>query len=102
LYRVFPSCTLVSFVVNCVLLPPGTIHKAPDAVFQVDNIEVYKQAERFATQLELGKELGLMDGRDRVHRLNFDYNQILDQQINAIPQFELHAAINHRQTNLTG
>jgi hypothetical protein len=38
------------------------VHKTPDAIFQVDNIEVYKQSNGFATKLQVRKYLGLMTG----------------------------------------
>src|SRR2546426_6370726 len=46
------------------LLPARSAHEALDAVLQMDNIEVYKQAKRFATELQVRKYLGLMDRRD--------------------------------------
>jgi len=41
----------------------------------MDNIEVYKQAKGFATELEVRKYLGLMDRRDGIHRLDLDDHQ---------------------------
>ena len=44
-----------AFVVDCFSLPPWTVHKSSDAVFQMHNIEVYKQPEGFATELKVRK-----------------------------------------------
>ena len=42
--------------------------QAFDAVFQVDNIEVYKQFDGFTTELEIGKNLRVKD--TKVHEVN--------------------------------
>jgi hypothetical protein len=56
----FPSWDFVSFVVNALLFPASAAHRAPDVIFQMDNTEVYKQSQRFATELQVRKESGLM------------------------------------------
>src|SRR5438034_415459 len=58
--------------------PQLAVHEAPDAVLQMDKIEVYKQAKGFATELQVRKYLGLMDKRDGIRRLDHD-DQILLQ-----------------------
>jgi hypothetical protein len=63
----------VSFVVNA-LFPISSVHEALDTVLQVDNIEVYKQSERFATEFEVRKDLSLMDRSDGLDRLNLYYH----------------------------
>jgi hypothetical protein len=47
--------TFVSFVVIA-LFPAGAVHKAPYAIFQMYNIEVYKQSDGFTTELEVRKD----------------------------------------------
>jgi hypothetical protein len=42
------------------LLPAGPVHKPLDSVLQVNNIEVYKQAEGFATEFEVGNHLSMV------------------------------------------
>ena len=52
----------------------------------MDNIEVYKQSERFATQFEVRKYLGLMDRRDCIDRLDFYHQKTLDKQVDTITE----------------
>jgi hypothetical protein len=72
----------VSFVVKASLFPAGAVPKALDAVSQVHNLEVYKQSERFATQLEVG-EIG-------VHGLGFDDDEIFDPQVDPASRHHRH------------
>src|ERR1700757_617933 len=51
-----PSCASWSR-----LPPPRPIHEAPDAILQMHHIEVYKQCQRITTQLQVRKDLCLMD-----------------------------------------
>jgi len=37
----------------------------------MNNIEVYKEADRFTTQLKVRKYLGLMNWRDGIYGLDF-------------------------------
>ena len=64
-----PSCNFVSFVVTRFYFQPVPLYKSLDAVFQMDNIEVYKQSDGFTTELEVRKNLGVMDGRDGFDRM---------------------------------
>jgi len=41
----------------------------------MDNIEVYKQAKGFATELQVRKYLGLMDRRDAIYRFELGDDQ---------------------------
>ena len=43
-----------------------------------------------------------MDRGDFVHGFDFDHDQILDQQVDAVTQFQPNPAINDRQADLTG
>jgi len=43
------------------LFPVRTLHKSLDSVFQVNNIEVYKQPDGFATKFEVGNHLSMVD-----------------------------------------
>ncbi len=53
-------------MVYAFLFPSSAVDEAPDAVFQMHNIEVYKQSKGFATELKVRKGLGLMDRRHEV------------------------------------
>jgi len=82
-------CAFVSLVVEKFLLPPRSVHKAFEAILEMNNIEVYKQSNGFATELKVRKDLGLMDRGDCVNGLNLHYDQVLNQQVHAIAQIEL-------------
>jgi hypothetical protein len=66
----------------------------------MNNIEVYKQSKRFATEFEVRKELGLMHGRDGVHRLQFNDYQVFYQQVHSPSKVQLHPAIHDGKRDL--
>lgn len=90
----------MSLVVYAFLFPSSAVDEAPDAVFQVDYMEVYKQSERFATQLQVRKELGLMDRAKSVHGFDFDYDKIGDNEVHAIAKVKLLASIHYWKAHL--
>jgi len=67
----------------------------------MDNIEVYKQSQRFATQLQVRKDLSLMDRGDRVHGLEFNNDEVLDEQIDPVSEVQPYAIVVNRQTDLS-
>jgi len=83
------------------LLPSCAIHKAPDAIFEVNNIEVYKQAQGFTTEFQVRKELGLMNGRDSFDRLDLDCHQVFSHQIHAVTKFD-DLPVHNWETDLRG
>ena len=94
------GATLLSFVVNRLYLQPTPFYKPPDAILQMRNIEVYKQTERFATELKVRKNLRLMYRRDGIDRLQFNNHEILDEKIDAIAEVQLHVVMKDRQASL--
>jgi hypothetical protein len=66
----------------------------------MNHVEVYKQSNRFATELEVRKYLRLVDRSEGIHRLKFDYDQIFDQQINSIASLEFNAVVNDWKRDL--
>jgi len=67
-------------------LPSSAVYKSSDAVFQVGNIEVYEKSEGSSTQFQVGNDLRLMNRCNRVHGLQFDDDQILNQEINSVTE----------------
>ena len=67
----------------------------------MDNIEVYKQCNGFATQLKVRKDLGLMDRGDCFNGFNLHYDEVLNQQVHTIAQIELVPAIDNWQSHLS-
>src|SRR5207248_11534815 len=99
--------SIKSSVTSCpswllLLLPARSVHKAPDTVFQMDSIEVYKQAKGFATELQVRKYLGLMDWRDGIYGLDFYDYEIFNDKIHFITELHLDSAIHNRKRNLRG
>lgn len=81
-------------------VPSGSVHKTLDAVFQMDNVEVYKQSDGFTTELEIRKHLRAVNGGNRIDRLQFDYNQVFDEQIVPGTRFEFDAIVNDGKRDL--
>jgi hypothetical protein len=68
----------------------------------MNDIEVYKQSGRFATELEVGNDLGVVDRTDGVDRLDFNDNHVFDEEVESAAGVELNAAIFDRNRNLSG
>src|SRR5215469_7338628 len=96
----FPSCNLRDLC-GYLLLPASPVYETPNAILEMHNIEVYKQSQRFATQLQVRKDLGLMDRGERVYGFQFNNDEILDEQIDPISEIQLHAIVINRQTDLS-
>jgi len=86
-------------VVNSVTSIP-CVYESFDAVFQVSNIEVYEKSEGSSTEFQVGNDLRLMNGSNRVHRFQFDDDQIFHQEIDSVAEIQLNAIVNHGQANL--
>jgi hypothetical protein len=52
-------------------------------------IEVYKEAKRFATELQVRKELGPMDRADSVYGFDLNDDQAGNEQVHTIAKFSL-------------
>src|SRR3546814_6756433 len=64
------------------------------------DIEVDQQSDRLLGQLQIGKQLGFVDRRDPLDRLQFHYDRVLHQQIDPVPGVDLHAVIDDGQNGL--
>jgi hypothetical protein len=49
-----------------------------------------------AAQPEIGKQLGLVDRRDRFHRPDLNYNLVGDHKVHPVAAIELDAFVNDR------
>jgi len=76
------------------LLPSRAVYESFDAVFQVSNIEVYEKSEGSSTEFQVGNDLRLMNGSNRVHRFQFDDDQIFHQEIDSVAEIQLNAIVN--------
>jgi hypothetical protein len=82
------------------VLPPGAVYKALNTILQVNNIEVYKQSQGFATQFDVQKNMGVMYWCDGVHRLQCNDDQVFNEQVDAITEFELDSAVEDWRADL--
>jgi hypothetical protein len=89
------SCLCETFVTFAVtfLLPASSIHESSDAILEMNNIEVYKHSQRFTTQLQVRKDLSLMDRGDRVYGLEVNDKEILDKQIDPVSEVQPYAIV---------
>jgi len=90
----------VSLVVYAFLFPSSAVDEAPDAILQMYYIEVYKEAKRFATEFQVRKELGLMDRAKRVHRFDFDYYEVGNNEVHSITKLKFPASIHYGKADL--
>ncbi len=65
------------------------------------NIEVSERAHRYARMLQIGQELSVVDGRQRLNGFELYYQLILNNHIQAIAAIELNSLIGNWQRTLT-
>jgi len=68
----------------------------------VGHVEVDQQAYIAATEADIGKKLGLADRINRFYTLNLYEDEIFDDQIETVAQFDALAVIDHGESNLAG
>jgi hypothetical protein len=66
----------------------------------VNNIEVYKQFLGFATQFDVQKNMGVLYWCDSVHRLQCNDDQVFNEQVDAVTEFELDSAVEDWRADL--
>jgi hypothetical protein len=58
------------------------------------NVEINDESNRFAQQLQVGKELGIMNGKNTFHTLQLQDHDIFDNQIKPITTIKRHTFVN--------
>lgn len=71
-----------------------------NAVPQVDDVEVQQQANRQTAQSQIGQKLRPMHREHLFHRLEFEDNRVLHDEVESIPGVHMNIAIADRQTHL--
>ncbi len=69
---------------------------AADAVFDERDVEVDEESKGFSGQLEVGGELGLVDGREFGDGFEFDDHQIVDEKIQTIAHVDDDSVVVNR------
>jgi len=64
-------------------------------------VEVDQQSEAAVRQPKLGKQLGLVKGRDSFDGFDLYYDRVVNQKIDAVTDLELYGVINDRQADLS-
>jgi hypothetical protein len=83
-------------------LPAVSVDHALNSVPQVGDVEINQQADSDAAQSQVRQKLRLMNWMDCFDALHFDDNQILDDQVDPVAQFDFFSVENHRQPDLAG
>ena len=99
--KILRDRTCFSWRIGARLFPIRSVDEAFDSVFQVDHVEVDEETERSAAEFEVGDDLRLMDRANCVHRLDFYDDEVLNEEVHTISDFELYAVINDEKPNLT-
>jgi hypothetical protein len=69
-------------------------------VFQKFGVEIHQQADPVSVQTEIGQNLRYMHGQNAFHRLYFDDNGILHDDIGAVATRQADALVNHGKDRL--
>ena len=73
---------------------------AHDAIYQNTRVEVHEQPHWLARKLEIRKQLCLVDGKHLLHRLQFDDDDAINQQVQALPAINAHTVVDDWDFNL--
>jgi len=76
-------------------MPIRATHETFDAILEMNNIEVYKETDGFATELQVRKDLGLVDCGDRINGLQFYYHQVFNEKVYAISDLQFYSLVYH-------
>jgi len=76
------------------------VHDATDSLTKMRHIEVDQEANRMATQFEVGEQLSEMQGKQFFNRLQFNDDAVFDKVVDPIASLEADAAVCDRQTDL--
>jgi hypothetical protein len=68
----------------------------------VGYVEINEQSCANAAEPQVRQELGLVNGMDRFYAFHFDDDGVLDDPIDAVPEFDFLAVVDHGQTDLAG
>ena len=73
------------------------INQPPNAVLEFLHVEIDQQADVAARQLEVGEQLGFVNGLKLRHSLELHDDQVFDEQVDAIAAVDLHISIDDGQ-----
>jgi hypothetical protein len=73
-----------------------------DSVPQLGEVEIDEKPNAHTAQPPIGQQLSLMYRMDCFNAFHFDDNECLDDQVDAISEFDPLAVVNHRKPDLAG
>jgi hypothetical protein len=73
---------------------------ACDAVFQESDVEVDKETDLEAGELQVAEELGLVDGNDLVDGLQLNGDGVFDNEVEAVATLDVLAFVDDRKFHL--
>ena len=65
-----------------------------------NDVEIDKQSDAKAGQLEICEHLRVVNGSERLYGLHFDDHRAVDNQVEAIPGVQFFALVDHREREL--
>jgi hypothetical protein len=63
-------------------------------------MKVNQKADRDAAQPHIRQQLRFVDRMDSFHTFHLDDDSVLNQEIHSVPEFDLFALVDNRQTDL--
>jgi hypothetical protein len=71
-----------------------------DSLAEVWDVEINEKTDRAPTELQVREKLRSVQWKQFFHRLQFNDDAVLDQEIDSVSGFKLQSFVNHRQSNL--
>jgi hypothetical protein len=73
-----------------------------ETIFEELNVEIHKESDALARQLEVGQDLGLVEARERLDRVDFDDDCVVNDDIHPIRGVQPRRLVDDRERNLAG
>jgi hypothetical protein len=79
---------------------PIVVDHTPDAVFELDPVEIHQQADVDVQQSEVRQQLSLVHRMERLFTLDLNYDPVLDNQVGAEAALQFHLPVDERDSLL--
>ena len=78
----------------------GSIHHSFDSVFESSRVEVHQQPRFVASQFQVRQQLPLMYWREFAYSLQFHYDGVLNEEVDAVANVNFNVVIDDRHFDL--